>query len=275
MDRHRASTGTTEIAVPMDDRGLAYGDGLFETLRVREGRALRLNDHLARLHRDCQRLNIPLSRHASRQAAERALEEHARAGDWVLKLMVTRGSGGRGYRPPAGATVRVLASAHDVPPAPDPMGVSVVVSSWHLLVNPQLAGLKSLNRLEQVMASADIPEHAFEALMTSPDGDLLEGTRCNLFVRLAGEWVTPPADRIAVAGVMRGRLMAYLRHTGERVTEKPIPREALNEGRVEAMLLSNSVIGVVPVRNLDGQRLPVDEGLATIPAQSHSMELFV
>ena len=136
--------------MPAADRGLAYGDGLFETIRAEGSSAPWLDYHLARLVRDAARLGIEVRQDELLAASREALERYGSPGKvWVLKLILTRGAGGRGYRPGGGMEPNLLVSCSDAPPMPDSAGVVVEFSSVPLTVNPLLAGIKSLNRLDR------------------------------------------------------------------------------------------------------------------------------
>ncbi len=255
-----------EQGLPATDRGLAYGDGLFETIRMQGRQGLLLSRHLARLTRDAARLAIPVSRRDLQSVCARAVERWPRSDDegWVLKLTLTRGAGGRGYRADPGMTPNLLVSAAPLPPMPDPAGVVADFSRVPLTVNPLLAGIKSLNRLEQVMAAQDIQGSLFEVLMSNARGELVEGTRTNVLLKTSLGWVTPPASTLAVAGVLREWLLERLRARGEPVLEQPITMADVTGPECQGLFLLNSVLGVVPVRTLADHDLPVDTGLATI-----------
>ncbi|WP_166255651.1 aminodeoxychorismate lyase [Marinobacter salicampi] len=261
--------------VPASDRGLAYGDGIFETLRIQHGRPTLCDRHVERLLNGALRLGIPLIRTELESAIVQACRRYARAEDWVLKLILTRGSGGRGYRPPDAPVPCLILSAHAMPPLPAEGGVKVALARLNLTVNPVLAGLKSLARSEQVLASRSLPRHCFEALMTDTAGRLLEGTRTNLMLRFDDGWLTPPATHLAVAGVMRAQVMDALLARGEPVRERSIEFAKLVSPRCEGMLIMNSVIGVMPVRSIGCVELPVSAGLATIASINFFVDSYV
>ena len=147
---------------------------------------------------------------------------------------------------------------------PPPGGVVAALSQFPLTVNPRLAGIKTLNRLEQVMASREFSGEEFELIMANADGQLLEGTRTNLVVRMEGEWVTPPVESLAVAGVMRQYALECLRASGHTIREQIIPPALLSSPGLRGLYLVNSVVGIVAVRRLGSVDLPVDDGLETI-----------
>lgn len=158
----------------------------------------------------------------------------------------------------------LLVASSPLPPAPDPEGVAVDFSKVPLAVNPLLTGIKSLNRIEQVLADAEIGPSLFEVIMADRDGNLVEGTRTNLLLRQGGGWVTPPGSSLAVAGVLRQWLLERLRQKGETVTERTVTVNDVLGPDCQGVFLLNSVLGIVPVRTIAGHDLPVDGGLATI-----------
>ena len=261
--------------VPVTDRGLAYGDGLFETIRMSGQRPVLGNLHLRRMLVDAGRLGINIDAGQLDLAFSDAVQHlvpTAKTGSCILKMILTRGSGGRGYRSPEPSEPNLIFSVTPMPSMPETGGVSVRCARFPLSVNPGLAGIKTLNRLQQVMASREFSGAEWELIMCDAAGCLAEGTRTNLLVRLADHWVTPPVSSIAVAGVMREYAMACLRSAGERVIEQPLPRDITARSDFRGLYLLNSVFGAVAVRSLDSVDLPVDGSLATICDFPDTME---
>lgn len=256
-----------ESGLSANDRGLCYGDGLFETIRMQGRQGALLGRHLRRLAADAQRLGILIEpielNNACRVAAERYADQFAGHG-WVLKLILSRGPGGRGYRPAAKTQPQLLISAGDLPALPSASGVAADYSTVMLTVNPLLAGMKTLNRLEQVMAARDLTESVFELIMCDQSGHPVEGTRTNLLVKTATGWATPPVSAVAVAGVMRQWVLECLRGRAERVEERALTPDDITAPKCQGLYLLSSVLGVVPVNRLAGIGLPVAGGLATI-----------
>lgn len=250
-------------ALPADDRGLAYGDGLFETIRIQGRRPTLADYHVRRLIQGAERLAIPLVHHELAEALQAAVERYASPEDWVLKLILTRGTGGRGYRPDPVTRPRLIISRHSMPPVP-PTEVAVSISAHPLVIDPLLAGLKTLNRLPQVLASQSMPDWAYESLMVDAAGAYLEGTRTNLFAYMAGEWITPPVQQLAVAGVARQATIDHLESIGEVIEYRAIMPDDLTHADFGGLLLTNSVVGTVDVGEIDGLRLPMDVSLAKI-----------
>lgn len=240
--------GRRSTRIDHRDRGLQYGDGLFETMRVRRGRIRLLDYHLERLFDGCARLQIaaPGSR-ALRRELEHAAELRSEA---VLKLIITRGvSSFRGYRPTGCERCTRILTLHALPrgaPATEQWPVRVRLCSTPLGLNPQLAGLKTLNRLESVMARSEWRDaRIWEGLMQDLDQNIVCGTMSNLFLRRDANLLTPALDRCGVAGVMRRWVMETAAGLQLRVTERPIRWRDLREA--EEVFMSNAVVGLKSV----------------------------
>ena len=237
------SQSAAESQVPFDDRGLAYGDGLFETVLVRDGVPLLWSRHKARLRRGCAVLDIACPAEVELDA----LLEGAGSGLKVLKLILTRGSGGRGYGVPEEARPRLRWQLADFTAHSQrwEKGVRVRLCRLKLGVQPTLAGLKHLNRLENVLARNEWsdPEVA-EGLLCDSRDNLIEATAMNLFWQRQGRLETPRLDTSGVAGTLRAALMQRL-----PITEVAAGVEVLE--KAECVWLGNSVQGLWPVVHLD------------------------
>ncbi len=184
--------------VPADDRGLHYGDGLFETLLIRGGQPRFLEAHLARLKSGCSRLAIPFAAESALRAEIAAACAHAPPLA-VLKIIVTRGSATRrGYAPDA-ETPRRVVSLYETAPLSAELrhGVDLVFATGSVAEHPGLAGLKHLSRLESVWASGEARAvGAFDALLRTATGHIVSGAMSNLFIVRAGAcrrraWIAP------------------------------------------------------------------------------------
>lgn len=261
--------GAPATAVPSDDRGLQYGDGVFETMAWRDGRLRFLELHLARLARGLDALAIPPPDAAQLQA-ELALA--CTPGDAVIKLIVTRGSSTRGYAAPSVATPRRILSRQPWPVEPQAWweeGVDVEWSAVTMGEQPALAGLKHLNRLEQVLARTALQREsarsAQEALLCTSAGLVICGTMTNVFAVEGHTLLTPALDRAGVAGIMRSVILREAARLGLRTAETGLPRESV--AAAGELFLCNARIGVWPVRSLGGRRLTV--GSVTRQVQQH------
>ncbi len=250
--------GNRVDAIPADDRGLAYGDGLFETLRVHRHEVPWWDAHWARLAHGADRLHMALPEQQQvRDEVAALLDEGADGGtDGVLKLLLTRGSGGRGYAPPSDPTPTWMLSRHRLPGAMPVNGLRVQWCETWLAWQPLLAGLKHCNRLEQVLARAECQAAGSdEGLVCDHDGNVIGATSANLFVLHQGRWLTPRLDRCGVAGVCRSQLMQPLDAREARLDRAMV--EAAS-----AVFLCNAVRGILPVAALDGQQWPPHPAVA-------------
>ena len=232
--------------VSATDRGLAFGDGLFETLFVHRGRPVALAEHLTRLRVGLARLGLPEPAFESIMTAiEEAVGPDASTG--VCKLVVTAGTGPRGYRRPADPNPSIRATFGPLP-SPPAQELAVDLSPVTLAGAAPLRGLKHLNRLVQVLAQEALPAERSEALMTDGAGRVVSGTMSNLFWRERDGWHTPPLVDGAIAGTRRAWLIERLE---AQVTPCAVGRLAL----ADAAFLSNALSAWRPVGRLLGRSL--------------------
>lgn len=274
--------GQPGVDVSVLDRGLQYGDGLFETLAVRDGVPQLFERHLRRLADGCRRLQVPapdpsiLRREAIQLCAGVTLA--------LMKIIVTRGPGMHGYRfapaDPQSATARVtrilmLLPAPDLAAADYRNGVVLRLCRLRLGSNPALAGIKHLNRLEQVLARAEWDDPGIrEGLMMNTEGALIEGTMSNLFIVREGELYTPGLTHCGVSGIMRGLIIDSARALDIPVSESRLLPEHLDAA--DEVFMCNSVIGIWPVRRIDHTEFsigPVTRRLMAEIAQYCLMEV--
>lgn len=231
--------------IAADDRGLAYGDGVFETVRWQGGRAPLWPWHLARLQLGCARLGLPEP--APQQLAHILAAAQQASFDGVLKLIWTAGSGPRGYRRAATVEGRLIHFWGALPQA-DSRGLRLAWCRTRLSRQPALAGLKHLNRLEQVLAANEwAPDQADEGLMRDGAGQVIAATAANLVALIGGRWYTPALRNCGVAGVGRRWLMAT----------QPIEERALKKADIEGadqLVLINALRGPRWVASLHGRR---------------------
>lgn len=255
--------GVNTDSVPADDRGLHYGDGLFETLLIRGGRPRFLEAHLARLMSGCSRLAIPFDAESALRAEIAAA--CARAPNLaVLKIIVTRGSATRrGYAPDAEVPRRLVSLYETAPLSADLRnGVDLVFASGSVAEHPGLAGLKHLSRLESVWASSEArAAGAFDALLRAASGHVISGAMSNLFVVRAGRVQTPCVDRAGVAGILRQVVLRECVSLGIAATEQPLSAEDLLSA--DEAFITNARIGVVPVRRVGEHAYCVNNGMNT------------
>lgn len=260
--------GEPAVAVPALDRALHYGDGVFETMACRGGRVRWLDEHLARLARGCRRLGFePPAGDLLRTEIDRLAGQQAQA---VVKLIVSRGRGGRGYAPPPRPVATRILLRYPMPPPPPHDGrggVRLRLARTRLAVNPVLAGIKHLNRLEQVLARAEwdpAGEGIAESLMLDTGGRLIEGTATNVFLVRARRLVTPDLSGCGIEGVLRGRIIAEARRRGIEVEVREVRPEEL--GEADELFVGNSVIGIWPAIACGPHRYPLGDIAAGLQA---------
>jgi 4-amino-4-deoxychorismate lyase len=250
MIGRRLVNGVESSAISVDDRGLQYGDGLFETMAAVNGRVRNFDRHMERLAVGCRRLGMPPP--PVEQLAVECERALAGLGAGSVKIMLTRGPGPRSYRPPVEPSVtRVVVSSAPRPRTDPDTGIVVRLCETPLGLNPRLAGLKHLNRLEQVLASAEWNDPAIaEGLMSSVDGRLVCATAANVFVVRAGRLATPDIRDCGVAGVMRGIVLAAAEALGISVDVTDLTAGQLLE--TDEMFLTNAITGIRPVGEVAG-----------------------
>ncbi len=259
--------GIPQETLPASDRAIQFGDGCFTTARIAAGQVCLLDAHLQRLQMACEKLLIPFVAWAELQ---REMVELARGNErGVLKVIISRGSGGRGY---SAANclhpVRIL-SVSGYPAHYDGWrreGITLELSPVRLGRNPHLAGVKHLNRLEQVLIRTHLEQtDADEALVLDSEGVVTECCAANLFWRNGKDVFTPRLDQAGVNGLMRQFCLLQLAHSGYRVVEIHAREAVLAEA--DEMVVCNALMPVVPVRQYGSQRFSSRELYAFLASQ--------
>jgi 4-amino-4-deoxychorismate lyase len=249
----QASDGISSL-----DRGLLYGDGVFETIAVEDGRLRFWFRHLARLNAGCGRLGI--SQPEGNRLLEESLAVISGVDRGVLKIIVTRGCGGRGYRPASDATPTRIIQLHTWPDYPETCHGSGVRVRLCRQRNPALAGIKHLNRLEQVLARGEWDDPGIlEGLLLDEDDHPVGGTMSNLFIVRDRVLMTPELVRCGVAGILRTVVL-------EVAARVPMPLQVRALGLddlwgADEMFLTNSLFGIWPVIAIEGR--PYRKGVLT------------
>lgn len=239
------------------DRGLQFGDGHFTTMKVVDGCPLYLEHHLHRLAHANDRLLLSHEHFGSLpQRLHAACRDVAQG---VCKVIITRGSGGRGYRMPANANVNEYIQVSDAPP---PIAsVTMGVADLRLARQPRLAGLKTLNRLEQVLLSHECEGSSYDDLLVcDTDGHVIEGIQGNVFWYSEGSWHTPRLEQSGVNGVMRQVILEQKALMPLQVGDYRLSDLA----SVERMFLTNSVRGAVTVAQFNDKVLATQELPVTV-----------
>jgi len=271
----RARVNGQEIdSIPVDDRGLAYGDGLFETIAVHREQPLLLEAHLNRLLTGCDVLQFSDPPSVEDLTGEiQALCADVTRG--VIKLIVTRGDGLRGYDPDNASGVRTIVLLHPWPEfhASRQHGMRVGVCKLHLSSQPRLARIKHLNRLEHVLARAEWEVGWQEALLRDQHGHIVSGTQSNFFYMSGETLYTPPITDCGIAGVMRDTVVRCAREMGLVCEEKAITDAGLPG--VQQAFMSNSLLGIGPVRELCGRAVKIGPMIRRLQTYISENELVV
>nr|WP_295827384.1 aminotransferase class IV [uncultured Azospirillum sp.] len=234
-----------EARIDPADRGFTLGDGLFETIRIKDGAPRHLPRHLDRLGAGADLLRLPLSYDAADlTGAMAALIEAVGLTDGVLRLTLSRGTGARGVLPPADAHPTVLMTAAPAAHMTSPVA-AIIARSTRRNEHSPLSRLKSLNYLDSILARQEAAERgADEALLLNGAGRLAESSVATLFLSIGGRLLTPPVTDGALPGIRRALILE--RHGAE---EAPLTPDDL--ARADEAILTNS-LGLRPLVAVDG-----------------------
>lgn len=243
--------GQQQQNVDASDRAIQFGDGCFTTLAVEHGNPILLPAHINRLIQGCDTLFLPhpnwieLEKHIIDIASYTQMKG-------VIKVIISRGCGGRGYSSHGFITPTVITSLSSYPThysQQQSEGISLGISSVTLGKNPILAGIKHLNRLEQVLIKYHLEKTEFDdVLVCDNEGYLVEANAANLFWRKGNVLFTPDLTNSGVNGIMRQsifQLAHKLNWKIDIVREKP---ETLYQA--DEIWLTNSLMPVLPVSRI-------------------------
>ena len=236
--------------ISIRDRGFQYGDGCFETIRVLSNKPILWSAHLKRLKHACKTLQLSVNFELLQSEITQLLQRNKTA-DVILKIIVTRGEGGRGYTPPEHANCTRIIQLIDYVAADTRTGARVVVCQHRLSSNSLLGGIKHLNRLDQVLASAQIPADFNEGLCLDEQGSVIEGCRSNLLLAIDNQLVTPDLGKSGVEGIMLNYLIDKFQVLDTRVLRKTISLRELKTA--SEIFLCNSVFGIWPVAEIKNE----------------------
>lgn len=245
----------SEISVM--DRGFQYGDGLFETMLVIDGEIPQWQWHFQRLEKGCQRLSIAIPDLCQLESDIEVLIKNVEKG--VVKLIVTRGISGRGYVVTSAVRPQVVLMLSPYPDYPESywlQGVATRICNLKLSSQPLLAGIKHLNRLEQVMARNEWNDtDTVEGIVCDQKNNIVEGIMSNIFIVRNEKVLTPSLEVCGVEGVMRNKVLELLHKDKINHEITNINLEQLSSA--DEVFLTNSVIGIWPVKNIDDKVYPV------------------
>ena len=244
-----------QAVVPINDRGFLLGDGLFETMRVCNGRPFRLAQHLERMTRGADFLKIKcpfppreLEKFAGQLIGQNQMPEA------ILRVTLTRGPGARGYAPPADGQPTVVMTLNPVPPMDleKPVQWSLITSSYRIPASDPLSSFKTTSKLLHVMARREAREQgADEALLINSNGEVAETAGGNLFWIYDETVCTVPTGRGVLPGITRAVVLEICQELGLPTNKRVIKPEALRNS--EGVFVTQSVFGIVPVAAFNGE----------------------
>ncbi|MDH2917457.1 MAG: aminodeoxychorismate lyase [Gallionella sp.] len=246
--------GKTSDSISVQDRGFNYGDGIFRTLLIRQGQPVQWQRHYLKLQHDCAAINL------SCPPADTLLSDinslNSTSTDGVVKIIITRGVGPRGYAITDSHSATRVVSISQLPSVDNcnyTSGIALHLCRLKLGHQPLLAGIKHLNRLENVLAATECLEAGTpEGLLEDLDEFVISGTRSNLFLIRDGTLYTPDLSRCGVAGVQRDRVMDWAKKHGVacKVTQIRSPELLL----ADEIFMVNSVFGLWPIGEMAGYK---------------------
>ncbi len=279
-----------QAVVPVNDRGFLLGDGLFETVRVVNGRPFRLPQHLDRLARGAEflKIKLPFTPDELNGFAGHLIGQN-KMPDAILRLTLTRGPGGRGYKPNSECKPTVVMTLHPAPGAPStgsacgknvagqaepvlgvPLQWNLITSSFRIPARDPLAAFKTTSKILHVMARVEAVEQgADEALLLNTNGEVAETASGNLFWIHADTICTVPAGHGILPGVTRATVLEICQALGLQTGERTAKPAALNNSG--GIFITQSVFGIVPVVKFDGVPVPPSPFVDQITRAYHKM----
>lgn len=258
--------GNFDHAISANDRGLAYGDGVFRTMRIWNGLPVSWPFHYQKLVADCAAIGIVCpSAEVLMADLQRLFEEEllSQSGCWVAKIIITRGEGERGYAPPTITVPTRILIKSSYPQYADALygeGAKLHVCETRLARQVKLAGVKHLNRLENVLARMEWrDESIFDGLLLDDDDNVIEATMSNIFVRFGNTLMTPDLRACGVAGITRQRILGLGRVLDLSIIIEPISLQRLMQS--DEIILCNSLYGAFQVKQIT-DRVWSKQGLA-------------
>ncbi|WP_218397298.1 aminodeoxychorismate lyase [Alteromonas lipotrueae] len=260
-------TSSSADAIALNDRALNYGDGVFTTMCVSQGKVELLSFHLARLNHDAKALAIPLNMATLRTAIDEYVStlnaslEHTKT-QRVMKIHVSSGEGGRGYARDSHAPAIVRFSTHAYPAHYSELaasGLTLINAKTPLAIQPLLGGIKHMNRLEQVLVKREvIAANADDALVFDTQGHLIEASAGNVFFQTDSGWHTPKVNNCGVNGVVRQCLLSMLKASSSKDRDIIGNPSSVHEGEytladltnAKALVITNALMGVMPVNKV-------------------------
>ncbi|MDD5140897.1 MAG: aminotransferase class IV [Verrucomicrobiales bacterium] len=239
--------------VSVNDRGFMYGDGLFETMRVVNGRPFRMAQHLERMTRGADFLKIkpPFTPRELEKFSAQLIGQNQMP-DAILRVTLTRGPGKRGYTPDAESEPTIVMTLHAAPLQENPVEWSLVTSSFRIPAADPLSPFKTTSKILNVMARAEAAEKgADEALLINTNGEVAETASGNLFWVYGEQICTTPTGRGVLPGITRAIVLEICQMLGLQTNKRVIKPEALRNS--QGLFVTQSAFGIVPIASFDGE----------------------
>ncbi len=247
--------GELSKIISIQDRGFNYGDGLFETIALVNQQPVFWNEHYQRLLKGCEVLGIDCPAEQKLKGdIEKLIHLSRNINTAVAKIMVTRGNSERGYQYNDNLVPNVIVSLSAYPSYPSSYweeGVKVKLCETRLSSQQQLAGIKHLNRLEQVLARNEWQDEYQEGLMANAAGNIIEAVISNVFIIKDNIVQTPLIINAGVNGIMRNIVLKLCKANGIMAVEDKISLEQVLAA--DEVFLTNSIIGIWPVKHINSQ----------------------
>ncbi len=261
--------GSFDQAISVFDRGFSYGDGVFRTMKMLNGLPVSWPFHYQKLVADCAAIGIVCpSAELLMSDLQKLFEKELFSEDstQVAKIMITRGEGERGYAPPTITVPTRVVIKSGFPNYTDSLfddGVRLHVCNIRLGIQPKLAGIKHLNRLENVLARMEWREDTiFDGLLLDPSGNVIECTMSNVFARFGHDLLTPDLSQCGVAGITRQRIMGLSSVLGLNIQVKPMTLEQFL--KADEIIICNSLYGAFQVTAINHHTWPKQDLAANI-----------
>ncbi len=245
----------SQAMIPVNDRGLLLGDGLFETVRVALGRSFRLAQHLERMTRGAEflRIKLPYTAREMQRYAEELIELNG-AVHAILRITLTRGSGMRGYSLKTADQPTLIMTLHELPPMDpaEPLQWSLITSSVRIPASDNLSSFKTTSKIWNIMARAEAENRgADEALLINTNGEVAEAAGGNIFWVYHDKICTVPTGRGVLPGITRAVVLEICQNLGLETNKRVIKPEHLRHG--EGIFITQSALGIIPVVAFDGE----------------------
>ena len=242
--------------ISIKDRAVQYGDGVFETIAVDNFVLKFWNEHYQRLNKGCRILKIKCPKESFLKKEINNFIKRIKNKKFVLKIIISRGKGGRGYNPPKKIIPTRILGIYNWPNYPVKnytKGIKINICKTRIALQPSLSRIKHLNRLEQILARSEWQNNIIaESLMMDLNNNIIEGTMSNIFGIKKNIFYTPDLLKSGVEGVMRSIIIKLLKKKKKKIIIKNISHKELL--KFEEVFICNSIFGIWPVIKIQNKK---------------------